>query len=112
MLPLFVILTLCILYGYINGLHGSASVVATVISSRAMGPRAALVLAAIGIGIGPFVLGAAVANTLGAELLSPQVITVQVIIAALVAAVAWSGFTLWLKIPCSISGVRRRSLRR
>ncbi len=100
---LLLILGLGIIYGYINGLHGSASVVATVISSRALGPRAALLLAAVGIGAGPFLLGAAVANTLGAELLSPQVITVRVIVAALVGAIAWSGLTLRLKIPCSIS---------
>ena len=82
-LNLLLILSLCILYGYINGLHGSASVVATVISSRAMGPRAALALAALGIGVGPFLLGVAVANTLGSELLSPAASTAQVIVAAL-----------------------------
>lgn len=100
---LLLIVILCVIYGYLNGLHGSASVVATVISSRALGPRAALLLAALGIGAGPFLLGAAVANTLGAELLSPQVITVQVIIAALVGAIAWSSLTLRMNIPCSIS---------
>jgi PiT family inorganic phosphate transporter len=100
---LLVILGLCVLYGYINGLHGSASVVATVISSRALGPRVALLLAAVGIGVGPFLLGAAVANTLGSELLSPQVTTVRVIVAALVGAIAWSALTLRLRIPSSIS---------
>jgi inorganic phosphate transporter, PiT family len=100
---LFLIIGLCILYGYINGLHGSASVVATVISSRALGPRAALILAAVGIGAGPFLLGVAVANTLGAELLSPRVATVQVIVAALTGAIAWSALTLRLKLPSSIS---------
>ena len=102
-LNLLLILSLCILYGYINGLHGSASVVATVISSRAMGPRAALALAALGIGVGPFLLGVAVANTLGSELLSPAASTAQVIVAALIGAIAWSTLTLKLKIPCSIS---------
>ena len=103
MLPLLAILGLSIVYGYINGLHGSASVVAPVISSRAMGPRAALMLAAFGMALGPFVLGSAVANTLGEELLSPQVITVQVLVSALVGAIIWSALTLWLKIPSSIS---------
>ena len=102
-LNLLLILSLCILYGYINGLHGSASVVATVISSRAMGPRAALARAALGIGVGPFLLGVAVANTLGSELLSPAASTAQVIVAALIGAIAWSTLTLKLKIPCSIS---------
>ncbi|HLV34959.1 MAG TPA: inorganic phosphate transporter [Spirillospora sp.] len=105
MLPvnLLLIIGLGILYGYMNGVHGSASVVATVISSRALRPRAALALAAVGIGAGPFLLGVAVANTLGAELLSPHVATVQVIVAALMGAIVWSVLTLRLKLPSSVS---------
>ena len=103
MIGLLFIIALVGLYGYINGLHGSASVVATVISSRALKPRAALWVAAIGIGLGPFLLGIAVANTLGTELINPETITVKVIVATLVGATLWSGLTLWLKIPSSIS---------
>ena len=102
-MELLFILALALLYGYLNGLHGSASIVATVISSRALGPRPALLLAAIGIALGPLLLGVAVANTIGAELLSPQATTVQVLIAALVGAIAWSSLTLWLNVPSSLS---------
>ena len=91
------------LYGYINGLHGSASIVATVISSRALQPRTALWFAALGISLGPFLLGIAVANTLGTELMRPETATVKLIAAGLVGAIVWSGFTLWLRIPSSIS---------
>jgi inorganic phosphate transporter, PiT family len=103
MAGLLLIIGLTGLYGYINGLHGSASVVATVISSRALGPRAALWLAAIGIGLGPFVFGVAVAQTLGTELIRPEIATVPVIAASLIGAIAWSTITLWLRIPSSIS---------
>jgi PiT family inorganic phosphate transporter len=98
-----VILALALAYGYLNGLHGSASIVATVISSRALGPGQALALAAIGVCLGPFLLGIAVANTLGRELVSLEATTVQIVIAALTGAILWSGFTLWLSLPSSIS---------
>lgn len=98
-----IILFLSVAYGYLNGLHGSASVVATIISSRALAPRPALLLAAIGIGIGPFALGVAVANTIAVDFISPQAITPRVVIAALTGAILWSSFTLWNRIPSSIS---------
>lgn len=103
MLTLLPILTLCLIYGYLNGLHSSASITATMVSSRAISPRMALLLSTVGIALGPFVLGVAVANTIGTQLIRVDATTVQIIIAALIGAIIWSSFTLWLKIPTSIS---------
>lgn len=104
MLPsIAVILALALAYGYLNGLLSSASIVATVISSRALGPRQALFMAALGVCAGPFLLGVAVANTLGHELVSEEATTTTVVIAAFIGAILWSGFTMWLRIPSSIS---------
>lgn len=100
---IIIILLLALLYGYLNGQHGSASIVATMISSRALGPRRALALAAIGISAGPFLLGVAVASTIGADLIALEAQTVNVVIAALAGAIVWSTITLWLRIPSSIS---------
>src|SRR5690606_17338189 len=100
---IIIILLLALLYGYLNGQHGSASIVATMISSRALGPRRALALAAIGISAGPFLLGGAVASTIGADLIALEAQTVNVVIAALAGAIVWSTITLWLRIPSSIS---------
>jgi PiT family inorganic phosphate transporter len=97
------ILGLAVAYGYLNGMHGSASIVATMISSRALGPRQALFLAAVGISAGPFLLGVAVANTVGAQLVSREAATAGVVIAGLLGAITWSALTLWLRIPISIS---------
>lgn len=97
------ILILCLVYGYLNGLHGSASIAATMISSRATSPRNALMLATVGIALGPFVFGVAVANTIGTQLITAQATTVQVIMAALAGAIIWSSLTLWFKLPTSIS---------
>ena len=102
-ISLLVILALSMAYGYLNGLHGSASIVATIISSRALKPRWALILAAISISAGPFLLGVAVASTIGTELISREAQTPTVIMAGLIGAIIWSSLTLWLKIPSSIS---------
>jgi len=104
MMPLIaVILGLAVIYGYLNGVHGSASVVAAMISSRAVGPRQALFLAALGFVIGPFALGVAVASTIGAELVSATETTGVVVVAALLGAILWCVTAWWMKVPSSIS---------
>lgn len=100
---LALILLLALLYGYLNGQHGSAGIVATIVSSRALGPRQALMLAALGISLGPFVLGVAVANTIARDLIAPNAATVPVVVAALTGAIVWSAVTFWLHVPSSIS---------
>ena len=65
------LLGLALVFDFLNGFHDSSNIVATVISSRAMRPRAALLLAALAEFAGPFLFGVAVATTVGAELLDP-----------------------------------------
>lgn len=104
MLPsVVIILALVLACAYLIGVHGSASIVATVISSRALGPRQAMLMAVVGMSVGPFLFGAAVANTLVNELVTTEASTVQVIIAGLIGALLWSSITTWLRIPSTIS---------
>lgn len=103
MLPLVIILLLALIYGYLNGQHASASIVATMLSSHALGPRRALLLATIGMFAGPFLMGVAVASTIGSQLVAPDATTVRVVLASLTGAIVWSGLTLWLRMPGSIS---------
>lgn len=104
MLPsVVIILALVLACAYLIGVHGSASIVATVISSRALGPRQAMLMAVVGMSVGPFLFGAAVANTLVNELVTTEASTVQVIIAGLIGALLWSIITTWLRIPSTIS---------
>jgi inorganic phosphate transporter, PiT family len=98
-----VILVLAIAYGYLNGVNSAATVVSTIISSRAMSPRFALILAASCIFIGPFVIGEAIATTIASDFVAPQAVNVLVIIAALTGAICWCLLALWLRIPTSIS---------
>jgi inorganic phosphate transporter, PiT family len=97
------ILGLALVYGYLNGLHGSAVVVATMVSSRALSPRGALLLAAAGISAGPFLLGAAVANTLGGQVMGTHTSMLYIVTAALLGAIIWSSICLWVRVPSSIS---------
>ena len=98
-----VLLILALVFDFLNGLHDSSNIVATVISSRAAHPRVALLLAAIAHFVGPFLFGVAVATTIGDDLLVAEAITQTVIVAALGAAIVWNLLTWYLGIPSSSS---------
>lgn len=102
--PAFIILfILAMIFGFLDGFHNSANVVATVISSRAMRPSQALTLAALAEFVGPFLFGTAVAQTIGADLVDPAVVTVPIVAAAVLSAILWRMTTWWLSIPSSSS---------
>jgi PiT family inorganic phosphate transporter len=101
MLTLFFVLAF--LFVFLNGLNDSANIVATVISSRALQPRAALMLTALGEFVGPFLFGAAVARSLSADLFDPASVSIEMLIAALLGALLWRVVTWYLGIPASSS---------
>lgn len=100
---LIILIVLALVFDFLNGFHDSANIVATMISSRAMTARAALTLVAIAEFAGPFILGVAVAKTVGTEVASPQAITIAVVMAALLSASLWNLVTWYLGIPSSSS---------
>jgi PiT family inorganic phosphate transporter len=100
---LVAVLAGALLFDFFNGFNGSATIVATLISSRALSPRRALLLTALAELIGPFLFGVAVANTVGQDLIDPAVVTPGVLLAALAAATAWSLVTWAVGIPSSTS---------
>lgn len=100
---LIAVIAIALLFDFMNGLHDSSNVVATLISSRAMKPRRALVMAAAGEMLGPFLFGVAVANTIGDEVLHEATMTLEVIAASLLAAAGWNVATWALGIPSSSS---------
>lgn len=99
----FVLVMIALAFGFFNGLHDSSNVVATVISTRALSPRRALWLAAIANGVGPLVFGVAVATTIGHEVVAEDAVTLPVVYASLLAAIAWNVVTLLFGIPSSTS---------
>ncbi len=97
------LVALALVFDFLNGFHDSANVVATMISSRAMSPRAALLIAASANCVGPFLFGVAVAKTVGKEVAAPENVTIAVVLAALLSASLWNLFTWYFGIPSSSS---------
>jgi PiT family inorganic phosphate transporter len=100
---LTVLIATALIFDFLNGLNDSSNVVATVISSRALQPRTALLLAAIAHFTAPFLFGVAVATTVGKGVIEPSAISPIVVLAAVSAAILWNLLTWWLGIPSSSS---------
>ena len=96
-----VFLSLC--FDFLNGVHDSSNVVATMISSRALTPRFALGMTASAEFSGPLLFGVAVANTIGHEVVAAKAINLQVILATLISAILWNLLTWYLGFPSSSS---------
>ncbi len=100
---MLLIVVLAMLFDFLNGFRDSASLVATIIASHALPRRQALAIAALAELAGPFVFGVAVATTWGSNVLAERRVELSIILAALVASIAWSVFTWWLGLPSSSS---------
>jgi PiT family inorganic phosphate transporter len=104
MTPLIIaVIALALIFDFLNGVHDSSNVVATMISSRAIPPKVALAMTALANFFGPFIFGVAVANTIGHEIVAAESINTQVLLAALVAAIFWNLLTWYLGFPSSSS---------
>jgi PiT family inorganic phosphate transporter len=100
---LIVIIAIALIFDFLNGLHDSSNIVATMISSRALTPQRALGMTAVAEFAGPFLFGVAVATTIGSEVVDPAAISSAVIIAALSGAIAWNLITWYFGWPSSTS---------
>jgi PiT family inorganic phosphate transporter len=90
-------------FDFMNGLHDSSNVVATMISSRAFSSRVALGVTAVANFFGPFIFGVAVATTIGNDVVASKSINTVVILAALSSAILWDLLTWYLGFPSSSS---------
>jgi PiT family inorganic phosphate transporter len=97
------VIVLALVFDFLNGIHDSSNVVATMISSRALSPRVALAMTAVANFIGPFILGVAVADTIGHEVVVAEAINTLVLLAALSSAIFWNLLTWYLGFPSSSS---------
>ena len=100
---MIVLIVLALGFDFLNGIHDSSNIVATMISSRALSPRWALTITAIAEFAGPFIFGTAVAKTIGDEIVLPGTISTTALIAALVSAIIWNLLTWFLGLPSSSS---------
>ena len=98
-----ILLFLALSFSFLNGFHDAANAVATIIASRALSPRAALLISAAADFVAPFLFGVAVAKTVGSEIVDPNSVTITVVLAALASASLWNIITWWYGIPSSSS---------
>lgn len=99
---LVLVVAAALVFDFINGFHDTANAIATVVSTGVLRARTAVLMAAVLNVVGAF-LGTAVATTIGQDLLDPAQVTQQLVLAALVAAIAWDLVTWWFGIPSSSS---------
>jgi len=100
---LIILICLAVVFDFLNGVHDSSNIVATMISSRALQPRPAVIMTALAEFSGPFIFGVAVANTIGHEIVSAEHLNMDILISALAAAIVWNILTWILGIPSSSS---------
>jgi len=92
-----------LIFDFVTGFNDSANSVATVIGTRVLKPLHAVALSAAANFIGPFVFGVAVATTIAKGIVSPDEITVYMIIGGLAGAIAWSSLCTYFGLPISNS---------
>jgi PiT family inorganic phosphate transporter len=104
-LPLEVVLIilLALSFDFTNGFHDAANSIATVVSTRVLSPRWAVVWAALFNFVAFMIFGVHVAKTIAKGTVDPAVVTPGIVLAALLAALCWNLFTWWFGLPTSSS---------
>jgi len=102
-LSILFLIALSLLFDFLNGFHDSANAIATVVSTRVLTPRRAVVWAAFFDFIAFLFLGLHVANTIGKGIIDITIVDKGVIFATLVGACSWDLFTWYLALPTSSS---------
>jgi PiT family inorganic phosphate transporter len=92
-----------LIFDFVNGFNDSANSVATVIGTRVLKPLQAVSLSAAMNFVGPFIFGVAVATTIAKGIVSPDDITVYMIIGGLAGAIGWSSLCTYFGLPISNS---------
>lgn len=100
---LYFIVGLVLLFDFINGFHDSANSIATVVSTKVLSPFAAVSLAAVFNFLAFLIFPLKVATTIGKGIINPEIITLDLIAAAVIAAVIWNLLTWWWGLPSSSS---------
>jgi PiT family inorganic phosphate transporter len=97
-----VVIAVALGFDFTNGFHDTANAVATSVSTRALTPRMAVLIASVANLAGAFVT-TAVAKTVGKDVVDSGLITTKTVLAALLGAIAWNLLTWWFGLPSSSS---------
>lgn len=99
-----IIIVVALIFDYTNGFHDAANAIATTVETKALTPRSALAVAAIGNLVGAFI-SEGVAKTVGSGIvdIKPSTEGLYVVLAGVFGAIAWNMITWWFGIPSSSS---------
>ena len=99
---LITVIVIALIFEYINGFHDSANAIATVVSTKVLTARVAIIYAGVLNIVGAF-LGTHVASTIGKGIVATDSVTQGVILCALLSAIIWNLITWYYGIPSSSS---------
>jgi len=99
---ILIVILVALVFEYINGFHDTANSIATVVATKVLSPRQAVVLAATTNLCGAL-WGTAVAKTIASGLVDTKVVTSEVLVCALLGAIVWNLITWWFGLPSSSS---------
>jgi len=102
-LEVIAIVAIALAFDFSNGFHDAANSIATIVSTRVLSPRLAVAWAAFFNFIAFAIFGVHVAKTIAKGIVHPEIVTPDIVLAALAGALLWNLFTWWLGLPTSSS---------
>src|SRR6187397_2620450 len=103
LLVVIALVTVALIFDYINGFHDAANSIATIVSTRVLTPGQAVIWAASFNFLAAFGFGTAVAKTVGSGMVDLAVVTSTVIFSGLMGAIVWDLITWYVGLPTSSS---------
>jgi PiT family inorganic phosphate transporter len=100
---LVAVIAVALVFDYVNGFHDAANSIATVVSTRVLTPRIAVIWAAFFNFAAFLVFGTHVASTISKDVVMQDALSIGVILAGLVGAIGWNLITFYLGLPTSSS---------
>src|SRR5438094_2839476 len=97
------VILVALVFDFLNGFHDAANSVATVVSTRVLSPRIAVLWAAFFNFVAAFVFGVNVASTMGKGSIDPVIVTAWLLLSTLVGDITWDIITWWFGLPTSSS---------
>ncbi|MBZ5672001.1 MAG: inorganic phosphate transporter [Acidobacteriia bacterium] len=97
------IVGVALVFDFFNGFHDAANSIATVVSTRVLSPRVAVIWAAFFNFVAAFTFGTAVARTMGNGMIRLEAVNLYVILAGLIGAIFWDVLTWYYGLPVSSS---------
>jgi len=104
-ITIFVVVAVIValVFDFTNGMHDSANSISTIVATRVLSPRLAVVWAAFFNFVAFAIFGTAVAKTIGSGMIDLKSVTVTVIFCGLLGAIGWNLFTWYKGLPTSSS---------